>query len=68
MVKCDIVSIELFKVLLEETAMTKPSPIKYVSSFLLDPTVITKDNLDELVDTGMYRWDNDHRYLVAQDR
>lgn len=41
---------------------------KYVSSFLLDPTVITKDNLDELVDTGMYRWDNDHRYLVAQDR
>lgn len=32
-------------------------------SFLLVPSVITKDNLDELIDTGLYVWDGD--YLVS---
>lgn len=32
-------------------------------SFLLVPSVITKDNLDELVDTGLYAWEGD--YLVS---
>ncbi|MGM9538322.1 MAG: substrate-binding domain-containing protein [Candidatus Onthomonas sp.] len=29
-------------------------------SFLLVPSVITKDNLQELVDTGLYAWDGDY--------
>ena len=29
-------------------------------SFLLVPTVVTKDNLDYLVDTGLYKWDGDY--------
>ncbi len=32
-------------------------------SFLLVPSVITKDNLEDLVDTGLYEWDGD--YLKA---
>lgn len=32
-------------------------------SFLLVPNVITKDNLEDLVDTGLYEWDGD--YLKA---
>ena len=32
-------------------------------SFLLVPSVITKDNLNDLVDTGLYEWDGD--YLKA---
>ena len=34
-------------------------------SFLLVPTVVTKDNLDYLVETGLYKWDADHKYLEA---
>ena len=34
-----------------------------VPSFLLVPYVITKDNLQLLVDTGLYTWDGD--YLAA---
>ena len=34
-----------------------------IPSYLLVPTVITKDNLQDLVDTGLYDWDGD--YLVS---
>ena len=33
-------------------------------SFLLVPTVVTKDNLQYLVDTGLYQWDGE--YLIAK--
>ena len=36
-----------------------------VPSFLLVPSVITADNLDELVDTGLYQWDADNKYLES---
>ena len=36
-------------------------------SFLLVPAVVTKDNLDYLVDTGLYKWDADHVYLEAAE-
>ena len=39
--------------------------VKDVPSYLLDPTIITKDNLQELVDTGLYQWDADHKYLES---
>ena len=34
-----------------------------IPSYLLVPSVITKDNLQELVDTGLYAWNGD--YLVS---
>ena len=34
-------------------------------SFLLVPTVVTKDNLQYLVDTGLYKWDANQKYLEA---
>lgn len=34
-----------------------------IPSYLLVPSVITKDNLQELVDTELYKWDGD--YLVS---
>ena len=34
-----------------------------IPSYLLVPTVITKDNMQNLVDTGLYAWDGD--YLVS---
>ena len=34
-----------------------------IPSYLLVPTVITKDNLQDLVDTGLYAWEGD--YLVS---
>ena len=36
---------------------------KYVQSYLLVPTVITKSELQFLVDTGNYKWDSDKKYL-----
>ena len=36
---------------------------KYIMSYLLVPTVITKDNLQYLADTGIYQWDDEHKYL-----
>ena len=36
---------------------------KYIMSYLLVPTVITKDNLQYLADTGIYQWDEEHKYL-----
>jgi putative multiple sugar transport system substrate-binding protein len=38
----------------------------YANSFLLVPTVITADNLQELVDIGLYQWDADQKYLLAK--
>ena len=39
--------------------------VKTVPSYLLVPYVITKDNLDLLVDTGLYKWDSDNKYLES---
>ncbi len=36
-----------------------------IPSYLLVPFVITADNLDLLVDTGLYEWDADNQYLVS---
>lgn len=38
---------------------------KVVPSYLLVPYVITKDNLDVLVKTGLYKWDSDNKYLES---
>lgn len=38
---------------------------KVVPSYLLIPEVVTAQNLDSLVDTGLYKWDERHKYLVA---
>lgn len=37
--------------------------VKYVQSFLLVPSVITTDNLQLLVNTGLYKWDSENKYL-----
>jgi len=37
----------------------------FTPSFLLVPSVITKDNLQDLVETGLYKWDADQKYLEA---
>lgn len=39
--------------------------VKNVPSYLLVPYVITKDNLQVLVDTGLYQWDADKKYLES---
>ena len=39
--------------------------VKNVPSYLLVPYVITKDNLQKLVDTGLYKWDSDNKYLES---
>ena len=39
--------------------------VKKVPSYLLVPYVITKDTLDKLVDTGLYKWDSDNKYLES---
>ena len=39
--------------------------VRYVQSYLLVPYVITKDNLQLLVDTGFFKWDGDNKYLEA---
>ena len=41
------------------------SPEKNTPAFLLVPTVVTKDNLQYLVDIGLYKWDADQKYLEA---
>ena len=38
--------------------------VKKVPSYLLSPEVITIDNIGTLVDTGMYMWDSEHKYLI----
>jgi len=44
---------------------TYSNGVKVVPSYLLDPYVITKDNLQLLVDTGLYKWDADKKYLES---
>ena len=44
---------------------TYSTGVKVVPSYLLDPYVITKDNLQLLVDTGLYKWDADKKYLES---
>ena len=39
--------------------------VKVVPSYLLVPYVITKDKLDILVDTGLYKCDSDNKYLES---
>lgn len=39
--------------------------VKYVQSYLLVPDVITKNDLQALVDTGNYKWDDKKIYLEA---
>ena len=41
--------------------------VKNVPSYLLAPTLIDANNLDELVDTGSYKWDSEHKYLETAD-
>lgn len=38
---------------------------KYVQSYLLAPAVLTKDNLQVMVNTGMYKWDASGKYIEA---
>lgn len=37
-----------------------------IPSYLLVPSVITKDNLQDLVDTGLYAWEGDYLVSTAQ--
>ena len=37
--------------------------VKYVQSYLLVPSVITKENLQLLVNSGLYKWDSENKYL-----
>lgn len=39
--------------------------VKYVQAYILTPYVITEDNLQLLVNTGMYKWDSSNKYLEA---
>ena len=39
--------------------------VKYVQSYLLVPTVITKDNLQIMVNTGLYQWDAENKYIES---
>ena len=39
--------------------------VKNVPSYLLVPYVITKDSLQKLVDTGLYKWDSENKYLES---
>ncbi len=38
-----------------------------IPSYLLVPWVVTTDNLDQLVDTGLYEWDGDYLASTATD-
>ncbi len=38
-----------------------------IPSYLLVPWVVTVDNLDQLVDTGLYEWDGDYLVSTATD-
>ena len=36
-----------------------------IPSYLLVPWTVTKDNLQDLVDTGLYKWDSANKYLES---
>ncbi len=42
---------------------TYENGVKHVQSYLLVPEVVTKDNLQLMVNTGLYKWDDDNKYL-----
>ena len=42
--------------------------VMYVPAYLLIPSVITKDNLQDMVDTGLYKWDSSKKYLEAVEK
>ena len=42
--------------------------VKYVQSYLLVPTVITKDNLQIMVNTGLYQWDAENKYIESVNK
>ena len=63
------------KTLDEEVASSLSIPVKYddtsydngmktVPSFLLSPLVITRNNIQTLIDTGNYTWDEHHTYPI----
>lgn len=56
-------SFENFKVVYNSESYN--NGVRYIQSYLLVPYVITKDNLQLLVDTGFYKWDGDNKYLEA---
>lgn len=59
---------ELVKSLSAEAAYDTESynnGVKTVPSYLLVPYVITKDSLQKLVDTGLYKWDSSNKYLES---
>ena len=39
--------------------------VKYVQSYLLAPQLIDQDNLQLLVNTGLYKWDSNNKYLES---
>ncbi|MCR5122275.1 MAG: sugar-binding protein [Ruminococcus sp.] len=41
---------------------------KKVPSCLVSPSVINKDNLQLLVDTGLYEWDSENKYLLSTEK
>ncbi|MCR4637624.1 sugar-binding protein [Ruminococcus sp.] len=41
--------------------------VRYIQSYLLVPYVITKENLQLLVDTGVFKWDSENKYLEAAE-
>ena len=41
--------------------------VRYIQSYLLVPYVITKENLQLLVDTGIFKWDSENKYLEAAE-
>lgn len=54
---------ESFSIEVNYDTNTYNNNTKYVQSYLLTPYVITKDNLQKLVDTGNYKWDSNNKYL-----
>ena len=37
--------------------------VKFVQTYLLRPMVITKENLQVMVNSGLYQWDQENKYL-----
>ena len=39
--------------------------VKYVQSYILAPQLIDEDNLQLLVNAGLYKWDSNNKYLES---
>ena len=46
---------------------TYDNGVAVIPSYLLVPWTVTADNLQDLVDTGLYEWDEDEQYLVTPE-